>query len=120
MLCFSTLSGDRHELRLLLVRLCDVRASISDTPPTRGAATSITYQLLLRDATTSQLRFTMTRLSVHYQLLLLGLQGATSITSTITSQLPTTRRTNQLRVHYYAQLRAEFTNYYHTEFLQFT
>ena len=60
MLCFSTLSGDRHELRLLLVRLCDVRASISDTPPTRGAVTNhlpptwrgYTYQLL-RDATTT-------------------------------------------------------------------
>jgi len=71
--------------RLLLVRLCDVRASISDTLPTRGAATSITYQLL-RGATTSQLRHTMTRLFVYYYYLdTKELQA-----STTTSQLPTT------------------------------
>jgi len=93
--CFSTLSGERHELRLLLVRLCDVRASISDTPTRgaatshllRGAATSITYHL--RGAVTPTNYYYVTRLqptTSYYDavirlllLLLHGLQGATSI-----------------------------------------
>ena len=79
MLCFSTLSGERQELRLLLVRLCDVRAIISDSPSTRGAET------------TSQLRPNMRRLSVYYQLLLRGYNGDTSIYATA-HQLPTTTR----------------------------
>ena len=48
----------------------------------------ITYQLL-RDY--SQLRLTKTQLSVYYQLLLHGHNGATNIYAT-TNQLPTTRR----------------------------
>ena len=97
--CFSTLSGDWHELRLLLVRLCDVRASISDTP-TRGAATSITYYVTRLQPTTSYSDAVIRPLL----LLLHGLQGASSISYYIYyyKSTTTTRRTNQLPVYYYA------------------